>query len=381
MNKKSVLITGGAGFIGSNIVENLLKKHYRVTIIDNFNKQIHNEVNDNFKNSDKVILINGDITNKALMIDLLNSNELLIHLAAETGTGQSMYQIDHYTDVNISGTAFICDFLINQKHKISKIVVASSRAIYGEGKYECKTCGIVYPEERSYNRLDKITFNPSCPNCHSSTTMNSIATDEMSKIHPTSIYGLTKQVQEQMILMTAKMINISAFALRYQNVYGPGQSLINPYTGILSIFSKLAFFNSEINIFEDGNESRDFVYIDDVVDATVACLENSEIFGQYSLNIGSGEGVTVHEVAKSVVNYFNSKSVITVSGAFREGDIRHNIADITLANKIIGFSPKVKFNEGIKSFLDWAILQKEMDLPSKYEESINELSSRGLFKK
>ncbi len=165
-----------------------------------------------------------------------------------------------------------------------------------------------------------------------------VATDENSKIHPSSYYGITKQVQEEMIILTARLKGINGFALRYQNVYGPGQSLKNPYTGVLSVFSRLALKDEKILIFEDGLESRDFVYIQDVVNATVSCVEK-RIEGQHILNVGCGISTTILEVAKYIVAYLNSKSEIEISGAFREGDIRHNFADMSLIKEVLDFAP------------------------------------------
>jgi dTDP-L-rhamnose 4-epimerase len=217
-------------------------------------------------------------------------------------------------------------------------------------------------------------FEPCCPKCESS--CESLPTDEESAIHPSSFYGLTKQVQEQMVLMFAKTLGISAFALRYQNVYGPGQSLKNPYTGILAIFSNQARANQPIYIFEDGNESRDFVYIDDLVEATYRCI-CAETTGVEALNVGSGQKTTVTEVVQEIVKFFDSASSVSITGNFREGDIRHNIADLTKLKRVLNFEPKWKFSEGVCEFLSWAESQ-ELNA-SKYEKSLQEMRERGLM--
>ncbi len=375
---RNILITGGAGFIGSNLAKNLLSKGYHVTIIDNFSPQIHgNKTYLSDELTGKVRLIVADITNKTAFYEALKGQHAVIHLAAETGTGQSMYDISHYTNVNIQATASLCDYIVNEEHDITNLIVASSRSIYGEGKYHSKKYGDVYPIARTSVTVKK-TFEVLCPFSNEA-NLEIRATDESSKIHPSSYYGITKQVQEQMIILCARLRNINGFALRYQNVYGPGQSLKNPYTGILSIFSRLALQNEKINIFEDGMESRDFVYIDDVVEATSKCL-NTTLKGQHVLNVGSGVPVTVIEVAKNIVSYLRSNSEIEISGIFREGDIRHNFADLALSHQVIGFTPQWSFIKGLHSFLDWVLLQK--DIPKgtgDYNKSLAELKEKGLL--
>lgn len=376
MNK--ILITGGAGFIGTNVARVLVAEGYDVTIFDNFLPQIHgtnNTLPDDIKH--KVNLVVGDVCNKADFYNVLKDQDAIIHYAAETGTGQSMYAVGHYTNVNIQATANLCDYIINEKHNIKSVLVASSRSIYGEGKYFSKAHGFVYPNSRTYQSVND-SFEVSCP-ISGNFDLTVQPTDESSKIHPSSFYGITKQVQEQMIILATKLNNISGYALRYQNVYGPGQSLKNPYTGILSIFTRLALQNKEINIFEDGLESRDFVHIQDVVAATISCLklDNKQ---QHILNVGSGKAITVLEVAKEIVAYLKSNSTIKISGAFREGDIRHNFADLQLIQKIVGFEPKWAFKDGLHSFIDWALQQN--DIPndtSDYSKSLDELKEKGLL--
>ena len=367
----NILITGGAGFIGSNVARKLVKDGYRITILDNFLPQIHggkNELPEDL--ADKVKLIEGDIADRFTLYDALEGQDAVIHYAAETGTGQSMYDISHYTNVNIQGTANLCEYIINEPHQIKNVIVASSRSIYGEGKYFSAEYGVVYPNSRTFQNVNE-SYEVSCPQLR--------ATDESSKLHPSSFYGITKQVQEQMVILATRLKSINGFALRYQNVYGPGQSLKNPYTGILSIFSRLALQNEEINIFEDGLESRDFVYIDDVVDATISCLKYKQK-GQHVLNVGSGVPVTVLEVVEEIVSHLKSKSKITLSGVFREGDIRHNFADLELIKKVIGFTPKWSFKKGVHSFIDWVLVQNDIPASTNdYKRSLSELKEKGLL--
>lgn len=377
---KNILITGGAGFIGSNLALKLITNGYTVRVLDSLSEQIHGSSPEKdsylYKTiKDKVDFIKGDITNTADVASAIVGQDAIIHLAAETGTGQSMYEIKKYVDVNCGGTAIILDFLANNSHQIKKIIVASSRAIYGEGSYFCQKCGIVYPEVRVDSDLQNKDFECKCPLCKSAVVLK--PTSEDSKIHPTSVYGITKQNQEQMVLTVGKSLNIPAVAFRYQNVYGPGQSLKNPYTGILSIFSTQIRNNNSINIFEDGKESRDFVYIDDIVDATILGLE-SELANFEVFNVGADKPITVSEVAESLIKEYNSKVDILVTGGFRIGDIRHNYADLTKISKLLGYTPKVLFAEGISRFCAWVSEQEVSE--DNYEVSIQQMKLRGLLK-
>jgi len=373
---KNILITGGAGFIGTNLALQLIDKGYNVTVLDNLSPQIHTKESTLFASiKDKVSFIHGDVRNTSDWEMALKNQDAIIHLAAETGTGQSMYEISKYVDVNIQGTAHLLDYLTNEKHTIKKVIIASSRAIYGEGKYTCSSHGKVYPLARVDVDLSEEDFNVKCPICHDDVTLE--LTDEESKIHPTSIYGITKQNQEQMIMVTCKALNIPAVAFRYQNVYGPGQSLSNPYTGILSIFSTRIKNGNNLSIFEDGAESRDFVYIDDVVDATILGLEKEEANGEV-FNVGSGVGTTVTTVAELLKENYGADIDIQITGNYRLGDIRHNIADLVKIKEKLNFEATVTFPEGLKKFTDWVNTQSvETD---NYETSILELKEKGLYK-
>ncbi len=376
MQYKNILITGGAGFIGSNLALKLIEKGYKVTVLDNLSPQIHTS-NSPLYNSikDKVRFIKGTVLSYDDWKNALEEIDVVVHLAAETGTGQSMYEIEKYTDVNIKGTSIFLDILANEKHSVKKMIVASSRAIYGEGKYECSSCGIVYPNERKDEDMSKGDFTVKCPICNANAKL--LATDENSKIHPSSIYGITKQVQEQMFMVMGKTLNIPALAFRYQNVYGAGQSLSNPYTGILSIFSTRIKNGNDINIFEDGKESRDFVYIDDVVDATILGIEKDE--ANYEVfNVGLGLAIDVNKVASTLVKEYKSNSKISISGNYRLGDIKDNYADLTKIQTKLGFKPKVDFEEGIKRFTKWVNAQEVVE--DQYEKSINEMKEKGLYK-
>lgn len=377
---KNILISGGAGFIGSRLAIRLIEKGYNVRVLDNLSSQIHG--NNPEKTSplyhsinDKVELIKGSVTSRSDWINSLKGQDAVVHLAAETGTGQSMYEISRYCDVNVGGTALMLDILANTKHSIKRIVVASSRAIYGEGRYQCTEHGIVYPDARDESDMIMGDYNCKCPFCRK--TVSHLPTSEDSRIMPGSIYGITKQNQEQMVLLIGKALNIPSVAFRYQNVYGPGQSLSNPYTGILSIFSNLLRNNEKLNIFEDGKESRDFVYIDDVISATILGLENEE--AKYEVfNVGSGTSTDVITVANHLKTLYKSHSELHVSGDFRIGDIRHNCADIRKAVNLLSYKPMVEFERGILNFTQW-VNSTSNSADSNYEKSLDDMRSKGLL--
>jgi dTDP-L-rhamnose 4-epimerase len=365
MKHKKILITGGAGFIGSNLALRLASEGHQVKIFDNFNAQIHEQsaLYLDLKNCTEII--KADVRDREALKKALVGINQVVHYAAETGTGQSMYDIEKYFSVNVQGTATLIDLMQNDPSSkdINSIVLASSRSIYGEG-----------PSGRNDHDILEGRFNFNCPHCKKE--MMSYPTPENAVLNPLSFYAITKLTQEQGILLFAKNRGINAFALRYQNVYGPGQSLKNPYTGILAVFSTLARQNLALNIFEDGNESRDFVYIDDVVEVTVRALNYPKEFVG-PLNVGIGEAESILSLAGKVKSFYNSDSEIKVSGECRKGDIRHNRADISRLLNVLKFKPNTSVEEGIKHFLSWA--KSEPIYEIAYEKSIQELKNSQMF--
>lgn len=376
---KNILITGGAGFIGSNLALKLISKGYNITVLDNLSEQIHgsNPENDSplyLSIKGKINFIKGTVTAKEDWRKAIANQDVIVHYAAETGTGQSMYEIQKYVDVNINGTAIALDLLANEPHQVKKMVIASSRSIYGEGKYKSAELGVVYPKHRTANFMDNGDFEVKV---EGSGPLALMATDEESKIHPSSVYGITKQNQEQMIMTVCPTLGIAPVAFRYQNVYGPGQSLKNPYTGILSIFSTQIKNGNGINIFEDGKETRDFVFVNDVVDATILGIEkeeaNNEIF-----NVGTGVPTDVITVANGLIKNYGIDVPVTISGNYRLGDIRHNYADLTKIKNKLGFEPQFSFEQGLKQFTNW--VDKQEVQKDNYAKSIEEMKAKGLYK-
>jgi dTDP-L-rhamnose 4-epimerase len=367
-----ILITGGAGFIGTYLARHLLEQGYEVTILDSFAEQIHGQTPSLPPDlASSVRLIKGDVANMTTVREALQGANAVAHLAAETGTGQSMYEVALYGRTNLMGSAILYELLTKEHHLVERIAVASSRSIYGEGAYRCTTHGIVYPKPRTSAEKKLGQFDPLCPLCQEACIPT--LTPESCPLQPTSFYGFTKQAQEQMALLFGNVLGIPTVALRYQNVFGAGQSLQNPYTGILAIFSNLARVGKEIQIFEDGEESRDFVYVSDVVQATAKALL-LPLSGTHTVNVVR---TSVNEVARLINAYYGGKSRVTVNGRFRDGDIRHGAADLTFAKALLDYEPHWTFADGLSQFLAWA---NESD-PSTdgYERSLAELSSRGLL--
>ncbi len=375
----NILITGGAGFIGSHLALSLIEKGHTIRVLDNLSEQIHGENPETtsplyISIIDKVEFIKGTVVSKSDWEQALEGQDVVVHFAAETGTGQSMYEVERYSNINIQGTSLLLDILVNKPNTVKKIIIASSRSIYGEGKYVSAELGEVYPKHRNEDDMLNGDFEVKYEGAKD---LKLVGTDENSKIHPSSVYGITKQVQEQLVMNVCPSIGIAAVAFRYQNVYGPGQSLSNPYTGILSIFSTRIRNGLNINIFEDGLESRDFVYIYDVVAATIAGIEKEEANNQI-FNVGTGKAITVLEVAKTLMKKFDIEVPYEVTGMFRLGDIRHNFADISLLKSVLKISPKTDFEEGIGKFVSW--VKEQSATEDKYEKSLEEMRDKGLLK-
>ncbi|MBU1145306.1 MAG: NAD-dependent epimerase/dehydratase family protein [Firmicutes bacterium] len=377
--KEKILITGGAGFIGSHLTQSLVNKNYDVTIIDNLSEQIHGDYRKSslYKKVENISnFIHADIRSKSELTEAVNGCDIIVHLASETGTGQSMYNMEKYVDVNLRGTALLGDILVNDRsRKIKKIILASSRAVYGEGKYSCPDHKYVYPSLRTELNLLKKDFNIKCPFCNRN--VSSVPTDEQSQTNPISIYGITKLCQEQILASTASTLKIPISILRFQNVYGPGQSLSNAYTGILSIFSNQILRGKSINIFEDGKESRDFVYIDDVIKSLEYVIEKN-ISGNNVFNVGSGIATSVIDMANILIKKYKIDVELNISGNFRLGDIRNNFADISKIRKSLDFHPQITLEEGISRFTNW--VQGEALTVDNYELSLREMENAGILK-
>jgi len=375
---RKALITGGAGFIGSALARRLAETgECEVTVLDNLSPQIHGE-GASFDPDLEAIArcIRGDVTKPEDCRAALDGQELVIHLAAETGTGQSMYEIRRYCDVNVLGTAVLLETCKERKAGLRKVIIASSRAVYGEGKYECHRCGPVFPGPRDPERMAVGDFEVHCPICDAG--LGTVPTDEDSPAVPLSVYGATKLTQEHLVRVFAQTFDIPAVAFRFQNVYGPGQSLHNPYTGILSIFSTRIMNGNPIEIYEDGRESRDFVYVDDVVDAISLAVErNSGLYRCY--NVGTGVCTSVEALTEALMAEFGSRVPLLREGKYRLGDIRHNAADLSKAGKELGFVPRWSLVDGLRQFVVW--VQESGPAEDRYEASLAKMQEDNLLRR
>jgi len=377
---QKVLITGGAGFIGSHLTKILCAKGYSVIILDNLSPQIHGDSAQAPKWIDElnVEFHNGCITQRADIEIALENVDIIVHLAAETGTGQSMYEIERYNQVNSQGTALLLDIIANsENHNIKQILLASSRSVYGEGAYSCPSCADNIrqcPDSRTPEALANELWDPLCEGCEA--PLIPLSTNENDAIKPASIYAATKFAQEQLISVFCESQGIGYGILRLQNVYGEGQSLNNPYTGILSIFSTRIRRDLDLPIFEDGNETRDFVHVEDVANAFVATIETKKSPNTI-MNVGTTELTTVVDIATKLTVAFGKTPSIKVTGQYRIGDIRHNRADITRLGKIINYQPTVTLEQGLGRFVDWV---NEQPLPEdKLDKANAELKSKNLM--
>ncbi|MBL4679994.1 MAG: NAD-dependent epimerase/dehydratase family protein [Pseudomonadales bacterium] len=375
-----VLITGGAGFIGAHLTRKLLSKDYIVSVIDNLSPQVHGDqpalTSHSFRDfPPEVEFVQQDIRSSPRLQELVDQSDAIVHLAAETGTGQSMYEADKYASVNVEGTRRLLEAVARKKGSLKSFILTSSRAVYGEGKYRCKTHGDIYPKTRDPSQLKLGQFEPLCPNCDQSLTAKS--TDEDAPLNPLSVYASTKEDQEILLRNASISYGLNATILRLQNVYGPGQSLSNPYTGILAIFSNRIRQGVSINIFEDGEESRDFIHVDDVSNSICQILDHPTK-GLEIYNLGTGVQTSVIELVQLLMEKFGQTVQIDISKQFRDGDIRHNFSNSKKFESTFGTRPVTNFSEGLSNYVDWVVRQELFE--DHYEESLHELTERGLLK-
>jgi dTDP-L-rhamnose 4-epimerase len=362
-----VLVTGGAGFIGSHTVDLLINKGHDVVILDNLEPQVHGNKKPDYLNPKAKFILN-DITNSDTWKNVLKDVDAVIHLAAMVGVGQSMYQPVRYLDVNTLGTAKLYETLLARqelKKRIQKIIVASSMSIYGEGAYECKNCGIIYPGLRTKQQLEKKDWEIHCPKCGE--YAKPIPVNEDKPPLNLSTYALSKYDQEKISLNYGFALNIPTAALRYFNVFGPRQSLNNPYTGVCAIFSSRIKNNKSPAIYEDGNQTRDFIYVEDIARANVLCLEKFNDID--SFNVGSGNSTSILKITETLINFFGSKIKPKITEEFRLGDIRHAFGDVSKIKKKLGFTAKTSLQEGFKKLIEWSETQEALD---KFEEAEKE---------
>ena len=364
----NILVTGGAGFIGSHIVDALVGKH-EVTVYDNFEPQVHKQEPD-YLNTDAA-LIRADIRDNESLKSAVMEADIIFHQAAMVGVGQSMYQIERYVDVNTLGTAKLLDILANEEHDVKKLIVASSMSIYGEGAYQCKDCGVVYPSLRAEEQMRSREWEMRCPECGK--VVEPVPTDEMKPLQPTSIYAVSKKDQEEMSLAVGHAYGIPTVALRYFNTYGPRQALSNPYTGVCAIFSSRIKNNNPPIVFEDGLQTRDFISVHDIAAANLLVMENSR--ADYEVyNVGTGMPVSILEIAETLAGLYGKDLKPEVVNKFRQGDIRHCYADISKIQRL-GFEPAMSFEDGMQELVAWGETQEAED---RSDVAYEELKEKGL---
>ena len=374
MEKLNILVTGGAGFIGSHLVDALIEKGHRVRILDSLVEQVHGPEPPAHL-SKEAEFMRGDVCDAAAVAAALDGIDVIYHQAAEVGVGQSMYEIVRYVKTNDLGTAVLLEEMIKRPTQFKKLIVASSMSIYGEGAYRCGGCDmIVNPFLRSGEQLAAHDWEFKCETCGGQ--LETIGTPEVKPLYPTSVYAVSKQDQEQYCLAVGRAYKIPTVAFRYFNVYGTRQALSNPYTGICAIFSSRLMNDQAPTVFEDGEQTRDFVNVKDIVRANLLALETSG--GDYnSFNIGTGRGTSVTQIAKLLAAGLGKNIEPVIVGKYREGDIRHCVADISKARKMLGYEPQITLEAGLTELLNWLADQEAED---KVESATAELASRSLVK-
>lgn len=375
--KERILVTGGAGFIGSHLVDALLDKGYAVRVLDNLEPQVHYGLREQEKwpaycNPEAEYIL-GDIRDPEAVSQSIESMDVIFHEAALVGVGQSMYDIARYTDVNARGAAVLLQCITSAKQRPRKMIVASSMSIYGEGAYECRFHGRVFPRLRESSQLQAHDWEIYCPVTGCKEHASPYPTDEDKPLYPTSVYAINKRDHEEMFLAVGQAYSIPAVALRYFNVYGTRQALSNPYTGVAAIFSSRLLNGKLPVIFEDGCQSRDFTHVSDIVRANLLVLDSEQADGGV-FNVGTGRQLTILDMAEALMSYMELNTRPEIVQKFRAGDIRHCFADIHRLHAL-GYQPEVLFEDGVKELVDWVLSQQADD---SFEQARMELVGRGL---
>lgn len=374
METSNILVTGGAGFIGSHLVDALVERGHNVRILDSIVEQVHGDKVPEHLNPEAEF-IRGDVCDPEAVRKALEGIDVIYHEAAEVGVGQSMYEIVRYVKANDLGTAVLLEEVIKRPKQFKKLVVASSMSIYGEGAYRCDGCDLtVNPFLRPNEQLSAHDWEFKCQEC--GVQLTPIGTTEEKPLYPTSVYAVSKQDQEQYCLAVGRAYKIPTVAFRYFNVYGPRQALSNPYTGVCAIFSSRLLNDQPPTIFEDGDQSRDFVHVSDIVQANLLALESDK--GDYeAMNVGTGRPTTVRQISTILAKGLGKNIQPDIVGKYREGDIRHCVADISKARRLLGYEPKVTLEAGMEELLGWVSGQSAND---KVSAATAELAAYSLVK-
>ena len=367
---RRVLITGGAGFIGSHLADELLRAGDHVRVLDNLIEQVHEGAPRPEYLDPEVELHVGDIRDRAVVDRALEGIDAVVHLAARVGVGQSMYEIAEYLAANTAGTGVLLESLLDRS--VERLVVASSMSVYGEGLYATPSGEPVAVEERTRAQLERREWDPRGPQGE---TLVPIPTPETKPPANSSVYALTKYDQERLCLVFGAAYGVPTVALRLFNVYGPNQALSNPYTGVLAIFSSRLLNDKRPLVYEDGQQRRDFVSVHDVARAFGAALESDRAAG-HVINIGSGRDISILDIAAELARALGKEALEPeVTGTARAGDIRHCFADIARAKDLLGYAPQVELAHGIEELTEWLAGQSAED---RVEAASRELAARGL---
>jgi dTDP-L-rhamnose 4-epimerase len=373
LEELNVLVTGGAGFIGSHLTDALIERGHHVRVLDLLVPQVHSNGTAEYLNP-AAEFIHGDVCDPQTVIRALKGVDAVYHQAAEVGVGQSMYEIDRYVRANDLGTGILLQNLVAFKDRVRKLVVASSMSIYGEGAYSCASCGTVYPQLRPLEQLLDRRWEMECPDCGA--RMIPAPTHEDKPLFPTSVYAITKQDQEQFCLVVGRAYGIPTVALRYFNVYGPRQALSNPYTGVCAIFSARLLNDQRPLIFEDGEQTRDFVHVSDIVQANLRALDSDGADYQ-AVNIGTGVPTSVRQIARLLAEGLGKNLEPEIVAKYREGDIRHCVSDISRARRKLGYAPSVTLEQGMPELLKWV---REQTPEDQVRKATAELETRHLVR-
>lgn len=376
MSGETILVTGGAGFIGSFLVDALVERGYQVRILDNLDPQVHGDSgrSPDYLNSDAEFVY-GDVRDRDTFRKALSGVAVVFHMAAAVGVGQSMYEVRKYVETNTLGVANLLDIIARgEAPTITKMIIPSSMSIYGEGAYRCEGCGVVYPLERTRGMLERRQWNPVCPHCGGDVAHDPVS--ETKPLNPSSVYAVTKRDHEELSMIVGRAYGVSTFALRYFNAYGPRQALTNPYTGVAAIFCGNLLRGKPPIIFEDGRQMRDFVHISDILSASLACMDAENV--QYGIyNVGSANSISINELAVMIAHKMGVASESIITNKYRVGDIRHCYADVSLIEKEIGWTPKIRLEDGISDLISWVTIQTPREAIG---DAMKELVEKGLTK-
>jgi dTDP-L-rhamnose 4-epimerase len=370
------LITGGAGFVGSHLADALAHAGHQVTLFDNLEPQVHGEgaSRPSYLDPDHR-LVRGDIRDPNAIGPLVRDADVVFHLAAMVGVGQSMYQVRRYTEVNTLGMATLLEALVANRDRVRKLVVASSMSIYGEGAYRCPEHGPAYPRLRPAEQLSAADWEVHCPTCGAQ--VEPVPTPEDKPLYPTSIYAINKRDHEEMALAFGQAYAVPAVALRFFNIYGSRQALTNPYTGVAAIFCGRILSGQAPVIYEDGLQLRDFVHVSDIVQGCRLAMSSAGADGQV-VNVGTGQPVSVLQVGESLAREMKWTGGFEIRRKFRAGDIRHCFADISRAQALLGFEPRYRFEDGVPELVSWVAAQSGVSVSSG--DADRQLESYGLLR-